>query len=416
MTARFFDSHAHYDDRRFDGDRDEVLAALPGSGVSGVLNAASDLASAKLSVELAEKYGFVYASAGIHPHEARDAPPDFIAGLRELLRHPKCLAVGECGLDYHYDFSPREKQLRVFEMQLELAIELNMPVIVHDREAHADTLRLLKKHRPRGVVHCYSGSAQMAKELLSLGLYIGFTGVITFAGARKTAEAAKAVPLGRLLIETDCPYMAPVPFRGKRCDSSMLPRTAAALAEIKEVSVEELAGISDKNARQLYIRGTPLLPGTVTQTLICVDTIVNGDFSGRFYNLYMKRPHRFMSIFHYVSLMEKFFDYMRFPQNSLAQRHFSREYRYQSAYRKPLVEVKQYMSEATFESEHGDRATFLVQVQFRQNATWQGTITWTEQKKTNHFRSTLEMVKLMDSALNDAQNMGDGGALSETWE
>ncbi len=166
----------------------------------------------------------------------------------------------------------------------------------------------------------------------------------------------------------------------------------------------------------MAIRGTSLLPGTVAQTLICVDTIVNGDFSGRFYNLYMKRPHRFMSIFHFVSQMEKFFDYLRFPQNSLSQRRFFREFKFQSAHRKPLAEVKQYMNEEIFESEHGNRATFLVQVQFRQNATWQGTITWTEQKRTNHFRSTLEMIRLMDSALNDAQGLDDGEALSEAWE
>ncbi len=257
MTGPFFDSHAHYDDKRFDTDRDGVLASLPGAGVSGVLNAASDLGSAKFGIGLAEKYGFVYASAGIHPHEAKDAPPDYIEKLSELLLHPKCVAVGECGLDYHYDFSPRERQLEVFEKQLGLALELDMPVIVHDREAHADTLRLLKKYKPKGVVHCYSGSAEMAAELLSLGLYIGFTGVVTFPNARKTAGAVKSVPLERLLIETDCPYMAPVPFRGKRCDSSMLPRTAAALAELKAVSVEEIARASDENARKLYNIITP---------------------------------------------------------------------------------------------------------------------------------------------------------------
>jgi TatD DNase family protein len=169
-----------------------------------------------------------------------------------MLSRRKVQALGEIGLDYHYDFSPRETQLAVFERQLELALELDMPVIIHDREAHADTLRLLKKHRPRGVVHCYSGSAELARELLKLGLYIGFTGVITFANARKTVDAARAVPLERLLIETDCPYMAPVPFRGKRCDSTMVGKTCEALAAIKGVSTEELAAKTEENARKLY--------------------------------------------------------------------------------------------------------------------------------------------------------------------
>jgi TatD DNase family protein len=249
---RLFDSHAHYDDRKFSEDRHAVLAALPEAGISGVMNAASDLASAELGIGLAEKYGFVWASAGIHPHGAKDAPPDYIKRLAELLSRPKVQALGEIGLDYHYDFSPREKQLAVFGRQLELALELNMPVIIHDREAHADTLRLLKKHRPKGVVHCYSGSAEMVQELLKLGLYIGFTGVITFANARKAIEAARAVPLERLLIETDCPYMAPVPFRGRRCDSAMVLKTAEALANIKRVALEELATITDENARRLY--------------------------------------------------------------------------------------------------------------------------------------------------------------------
>ena len=249
---KLFDSHAHYDDAKFAEDRHDILAALPRAGITGVMNAASDLTSAELGIELAERFEFVWASAGIHPHGAKDAPPGYIEKLKDMLSRPRVRAVGEIGLDYHYDFSPRETQLEVFERQLELALELDMPVIVHDREAHADTLRLLKKHRPRGVVHCYSGSAGMAEELLALGLYIGFTGVITFANARKTLEAASAVPLERLLIETDCPYMAPVPFRGKRCDSSMMVKTAQALAAIKRAELEELADVTDKNARTLY--------------------------------------------------------------------------------------------------------------------------------------------------------------------
>ncbi len=247
-----FDSHAHYDSEKFDEDRDEVLSSLPSKGVAFVMNAASNLASAKQSIALAEEYDFVYASAGVHPHDAAGAPHDLSVQLHELLSHPKVKAVGEIGLDYHYDFSPREKQLEVFELQLKIALEHDLPVIIHDREAHADTLRLLQQYRPKGIVHCYSGSGEMAKELLRLGLYIGFTGVITFKNARKTIEAAEAIPLDRLLVETDCPYMAPEPFRGRRCDSSMIEKTAEVLARIKNVPTQDLLGITCDNARIIY--------------------------------------------------------------------------------------------------------------------------------------------------------------------
>lgn len=250
-----FDSHAHYDDRRFDGDRDAVLSGLPEKGVCGVMNAASDLSSALIGIKLAERYDFVFASAGVHPHDAKSAPLDLADRVKELAAHPKVKAVGEIGLDYHYDFSPRDAQLTVFETQLQTALELDLPVIVHDREAHADTLRLLKAYKPRGIVHCYSGSAEMAEDLLKLGLYIGFTGVVTFKNARKALEAAAAVPLDRLLIETDCPYMAPEPYRGKRCDSSMLIKTAEALAKVKNVSTDELLALTRKNAEAVYSIG-----------------------------------------------------------------------------------------------------------------------------------------------------------------
>lgn len=247
-----FDSHAHYDDRRFDPDRDAALSALPDAGVRYVMNAACNLASAKAGISLAERYGFIYASAGVHPHDAKDAPDDLKEQIALLTRHPKVLAVGEIGLDYHYDFSPRDKQLKVFEIQLQCALELDLPVIIHDREAHADTMRLLKAYKPRGIMHCYSGSAEMAAELIKLGFYIGFTGVVTFQNARKTLEAVRAVPLDRLLVETDCPYMAPEPFRGKRCDSSMIPRTAQTLAEVKGVSIQELLDRTCENACTVY--------------------------------------------------------------------------------------------------------------------------------------------------------------------
>ena len=247
-----FDSHAHYESRRFAPDRDRLLAELPQRGVRYVLNAASDFESANAGIKLAAKYDFIYASAGFHPHEAKKALPGFATRLAQLLQQPKVQAVGEIGLDYHYDFSPREVQLRVFEEQLALAKELNLPVIVHDREAHADTLALLKKYRPAGVVHCYSGSAEMAKQLLRFGFYIGFTGVVTFKNARKVLDAARAVPIDRLLIETDCPYMAPEPQRGRRCDSGLLGYTAQALAREKDMDTQELIDRTCQNALEVY--------------------------------------------------------------------------------------------------------------------------------------------------------------------
>lgn len=247
-----FDSHAHYDSESFNADRDGLLERLQSKGVRYVMNAASNLDSARMCVKLAEKYGYIYASAGIHPHDSAKIAEDWQHELARFLSHPKVKAVGEIGLDYHYDFSPGEKQLEVFEEQLKIALEHDMPVIIHDREAHEDALRLLKKYRPKGIMHCYSGSAEMVKELLKLGLYIGFTGVVTFKNARKTLEAAEAVPLDRLLIETDCPYMAPEPYRGKRCDSSMLDKTAEAIARIKNIPAQELLDITCANAKTVY--------------------------------------------------------------------------------------------------------------------------------------------------------------------
>lgn len=247
-----FDSHAHYDDERFAQDRDAVLSSLRQSGVRFVVNAASDLASAQAGVGLSQKYDFVYAAVGIHPHEAKNAPVDFAEQITALSKNEKVVAIGEIGLDYHYDFSPRDVQKNLFEAQLRLARALELPVIIHDREAHADTLALLNQYRPRGIVHCYSGSAEMARSLLEIGLYIGFTGVVTFKNGRRAAEAAAAVPLDRLLIETDCPYMAPEPFRGRRCDSSMLTRTAEALAKIKGVDPQEIINRTCENACVVY--------------------------------------------------------------------------------------------------------------------------------------------------------------------
>lgn len=252
MYFNIFDSHAHYDDSRFDGDRESVLAQLPQKGVCGVMNSASDLKSSQAGLELSRKYPYIWFSAGVHPHEAQNAEGDYLIKLESLLKQPKCVALGEIGLDYYYDLSPRDVQRMVFKQQLELAVELNVPVVVHDREAHGETLELLRKYRPRGVVHCFSGSAEMASELVKLGMYIGFTGVVTFKNAKKPLEAAAVVPDDRLLIETDCPYMAPEPNRGKRCDSSMLIYTAQALAQARGAQPQHIFDITFRNAKNLY--------------------------------------------------------------------------------------------------------------------------------------------------------------------
>lgn len=250
FCAAIFDSHAHYNDGRFDADRDALLAQLFGGGVGHILNCAVSYADALDCLRLARRWPGMVVAAGIHPENILDGGPDDLQRLRDLYDDPKVVAVGEIGLDYHWD-TPRDKQRAFFEAQLQLAGELDLPVVVHDREAHGDTLELLRRYRPKGVLHCFSGSAEMAREVVELGMYVGFTGVVTFAGARRPLEAAAAVPLDRLLIETDCPYMAPVPYRGRRCDSGMLPYTAAALAAVKGVSTEELICRTAQNAATL---------------------------------------------------------------------------------------------------------------------------------------------------------------------
>ncbi|OJU11501.1 MAG: hydrolase TatD [Clostridiales bacterium 43-6] len=247
-----FDSHAHYDDKAFDEDRTEILSSLPSMGVCGVINCASDLSSAEKSIAMAEAYPFVYAAAGVHPHEA-EAEGEFDRDrLARLLSHPKTVALGEIGLDYHYNFSPKEKQLLYFEEQLRLSCELSLPVIVHDREAHQDTMTLLQKYRPKGVVHCYSGSVEMAKELIKMGLYLGLGGAVTFKNAKTPLEVAKEIPLEFLLLETDAPYMTPVPFRGKRCHSGLIKYTAEKIAEVRNVPVETVYETIKENTYQLF--------------------------------------------------------------------------------------------------------------------------------------------------------------------
>lgn len=248
-----FDTHSHYADIAFDEDRDELLAQLPERGVSLIMLASSGLEDSRFNSELSQKYGHIYAAAGVHPECVDDTPADYTDTLKELIAsNPKIKAVGEIGLDYHYDGFDREKQLCIFREQLELASELQLPVIVHSRDATEDTVALLKEYRPRGVVHCFSGSAETAKEIIKLGMYIGFTGVLTFKNAKKALKALEAVPMDRLLMETDCPYMAPVPFRGKRCDSSMIAYTAEKAAQIKGLPVQELINITCRNGMELF--------------------------------------------------------------------------------------------------------------------------------------------------------------------
>lgn len=254
MIENIFDSHAHYDDEAFEEDRDELLKSMKKNGVSLIMNAACNLKTSLAAEKLSREYDFVYAAAGVHPEAAESYDGNTEKEIIRLLTEcPKVKVLGEIGLDYHYEDSCcREIQLDVFEKQLKVAKELDVPVIIHSREATEDTMRLLKKYNPKGVVHCYSGSAETAKEILKLGMYIGFTGVITFKNARRAVESAEVIPLDRLLVETDCPYMAPVPFRGKRCDSSMLQSTVEKLAEIKKVTPQELADITNANAKKLF--------------------------------------------------------------------------------------------------------------------------------------------------------------------
>lgn len=248
-----FDSHAHYDDSRFDGDRDEVLKALPGAGIRLVMNAASNPENCHSTIRLAESYPFVYAAAGVHPHHAGEiSGTGFLGEIERHCAHPKVMAVGEIGLDYHYDFAPRAAQCEMFERQLELAARLGLPVIIHSREAAADTLRILRKFDVSGVLHCFTGSAETAREYLAMGFFIGFTGSVTFANAHKLRETAAHVPPERLLIETDCPYLAPVPFRGKRCDSRMLPSVVGTLAKLHRLDPQQIADQTRQNACELF--------------------------------------------------------------------------------------------------------------------------------------------------------------------
>ena len=250
-----FDTHAHMDDRAFDGDRDSLLASLPDVGIGLLMNPGCSLDSSRNAIALARQYPWIYAAVGSHPDAADEVNDAVIEEYRALckLNPEKVKAIGEIGLDYHYEDIPRELQKKAFISQMELAKELNLPVIVHEREAHEDGLSIVKAFpEVTGVFHCFSGSAELARQLTDLGWYIGFTGVITFKNARRAIEAAQAIPLERIVIETDCPYMSPEPFRGRRNDPSRVFRMAEKLAEIRGITPEEATRITFENGKRLY--------------------------------------------------------------------------------------------------------------------------------------------------------------------
>ena len=249
----YFDSHTHLTEDCFAQDFDAILENMKAASVTGMMEIGFDLPSSERAVQLAERFDWVHAAVGSHPDDAEQVDEARIAVYRELCKNPRVKAIGEIGLDYHYEEPGREIQKRAFRLQLALAQELSMPVVIHEREAHEDGLRILAEFPTlRGVFHCFSGSYEMAKELIKRGWYIGFTGVVTFKNARKAVEVAQNIPLDRVLIETDCPYMAPEPFRGRRCDPSLVPYVAKKIAELRGLSAEEVAATTAENAKRCF--------------------------------------------------------------------------------------------------------------------------------------------------------------------
>lgn len=246
-----FDTHAHYDDKAFDVDRDELLERLFGESVAYIVNQGTDLNLSKYSIALAERYENMYCAVGIHPENITETSLADLEKIECLASHPKAVAIGEIGLDYYWDI-PKEPQKVIFEKQLELAKKLDMPVNIHDREAHGDVMEYLRKYKPKGILHSFSGSVEMAREIVKLGMYIGIGGVVTFKNARKSVEVVQDIPLERIVLETDCPYLSPVPYRGKRNHSGMIIYVAEKIAEIKNISVEEVLETTLQNARKVY--------------------------------------------------------------------------------------------------------------------------------------------------------------------
>lgn len=252
MYSNIFDTHSHYDDEKFDKDRFSLLTSLPDKGIDRIVSCGCDIESSRYNQLLSRKFDYFYFSAGFHPENLEELSIRDLKTVEELCSDEKCVAVGEIGLDYHWMSSTKEKQKEFFEKQIEIANKLDMPVIVHDREAHGDTLDILKKTKPKGVLHCFSGSKEMAKEIIKLGMYIGLNGVATFKNAKKSLEVVKEIPIERLVLETDCPYLAPEPHRGKRNDSSYIPFIAERIAEILDTDAQSILDITRENAYSLY--------------------------------------------------------------------------------------------------------------------------------------------------------------------
>lgn len=250
-----FDSHAHYDDKKFDTDRNSLLASMPENNVGLIMNACSSADDIKTITEICESFSYVYGAVGVHPSDCKSFSDKDIQCIRNAAKHSKIKAIGEIGLDYYYDDVPREKQKECFISQIEIAKELKMPIIVHDRDAHADTVDILKQcgaEAVGGVIHCFSGSCDMAKSVLDMGFYIAFGGTLTFKNARKSVEAAQYAPIDRILLETDSPYLAPEPLRGKRNDSTLMHYVAERLAEIKGIDVSQIERITFDNAKKCF--------------------------------------------------------------------------------------------------------------------------------------------------------------------
>ena len=249
-TAPIFDTHSHYEDSRFDDIRDELFTTMHKNGVCGIVTCGCDEQSSKAALKMAEEYDFVYAAVGIHPGNIDSGTT--VEQIKNLTHNKKCVAIGEIGLDYYWVDDNKPQQIELFEQQILLARELDLPIIVHDRDAHGDTLELLKKHKPKGVVHCYSGSVEMAEQIIKLGMYIGVGGVITFKNAKKLPDVVRIIPEELLLVETDCPYLAPEPYRGKTCHSGMINLTAQKIAQIRGVTPEEILNLTAQNAKTLF--------------------------------------------------------------------------------------------------------------------------------------------------------------------
>lgn len=252
MYQNIFDTHSHYDDEKFNPDREMLLSNLQSQGVSNVVSCGCDIETTQFNFDLAQKYDFMYFAAGFHPECLEGASLEDLEIIKKFAQNKKCVAIGEIGLDYHWMSSTKKVQKEFFTAQIELAAALDLPVIVHDREAHGDTLDILKTTKPKGVVHCFSGSKEMAREIIKLGMYIGLNGVVTFNNARKSLEVVRDIPLDRLVLETDCPYLAPVPHRGKRNDSSLIPFIAEKIATLLDMDAQELLNITNENAKKLY--------------------------------------------------------------------------------------------------------------------------------------------------------------------